>query len=266
MSAPVFLRSSIAAIQQKLEDASLSLLVSIESDADPLDDFWSDPLPLSTLNSRFLVVRLFATADADEISQFQELYPVPSVPCLLYVAPASEDLAQTWSPFPTIDEFYAFFISKLEMPAIGRRPVAVARRVKAALAFGRARFATEFAPNATVGELRAWARLQVPPDCRLVIAHTGAELPDDDGMTLACADLVPSVMIRAEAREQLTGENALPPIQTDVETAEVRPVEEELVIDRRPIGGGWLRKICGFLNPWVDIEEVEDFFMVKDEI
>jgi hypothetical protein len=107
----------------------------------------------------------------------------------------------------------------------------------------------------------------VPVDCSLITTHTGTELPEDDQITLALAGLVPSVMIRAEGREQLTGEDALPPIQTDVETPEVRPPEERPEPVPRPIGRvGWLRKICEFLNPWADVVEVEDFFVIKDDV
>jgi hypothetical protein len=268
MNSPNFLHSAIEAIQQKVDDQSLSLLVSIEDDSPFFDEFWSDPLLLSSLNSTFLIVRLSTPTDSDEISQFQELYDVPSIPCLLYFSPNSDSPTRTWhSNFPTIEEFYGYFISKIEMPLIGHRPISPQslRSSKVSLTFGSAKFITEFPPNATIGDLRVWARSQISVNCRFIVSLNGLELPEDDKMTLTAADFVPSVALRAEPIEQLREEEELPSLVTDVETMEIRPLE---VIHTIPIGRrirNLLKRICDFLNPWTDVIEVEDFFAVKDE-
>jgi hypothetical protein len=267
MVSPIFLESAIEAVQRRVDDQSLSLLVSIEPDDRSFDAFWSDSLVLSAVNSTFLIVRLSAGAAPDDFSQFQELYPIPSIPSLFYFAPSEENPARIWAPsFPTADEFYAFFISKLEMPAIGRHPSPArsTRAAKVSLAFGSARFTAEFPPDATVGDLRAWANLQVSGRCRFTVALSGADLTGDDAVSLTAAGFVPSVALRAEPIEQLNGES-LPSLPTDIETAEIRPREAAQTVNARAVARGWLRRICGWLNPWPWTIEVEDFFVAKDE-
>jgi hypothetical protein len=260
MSSPVFLESALDAVQRKVDDPSLSLLVSVEPDSFSFTPFWSDALVLSSLNSTFLVVRI-STSDA--ISDFSELYAVPAIPCLLYFAPGADEPTRTWdAKFPTVDEFYAFIISKLEMPTINRRPP-TAQTSKVSLAYGAAKFTTEFPPGATIGDLRAWAQLQVSVNCRLIVALNGTELSNDDRMTLAAADFVPSVALKAEPIEHLSGEETIPSITPDVETREVRPreVRRTVTADRRTV----LRRVIEFLNPFPGVVEIEDFFAVKDE-
>jgi hypothetical protein len=84
-------------------------------------------------------------------------------------------------------------------------------------------------------------------------------------MTLAAANFVPSMALRAEPIEQLREEEVLPSLPTDVETPEVRPPEMTQPPPIRRRARNLLKIICGFLNPWPDLVELEDFFEVKDE-
>jgi hypothetical protein len=117
------------------------------------------------------------------------------------------------------------------------------------LAFGSAQFTDEIPSDATVGDLRAWAILQVSGHCRFTVAATGADLTDDEALTLAGAGFVPSRAIRAEPIEQLSGEAALPSLATAIETDEVWLCDT--ANGHRTDGcAGLAEPDRGWLNPW----------------
>jgi hypothetical protein len=259
-SMPVFGKSALQGIEAKLETPTLSLLVSIEPGSDVSDDFWGDPLVGSVLNSTFWIVRLSELSDGEEISQLAELYPLPPIPCILYFAPNGEGITHAWSGrFPTPDEFSAFFLAQIKMPSFPhtRPPQAVNPRLRSAkisLTIRNTRVVREFPPNATLGQVREWIRAEAGDPDKVIVAHSNKPLPADDAMTVTMADLVPSAVLRIEEMMDPLDEKVLP----------VVPRIVSLERSPAPVRESWLRRVLGFVNPWPDVVEVEDFFTEKD--
>jgi hypothetical protein len=233
-------------------------LVSVEPETRQFDSLWSDPLVLSALNSSFLIVRLFQDSNAEHITQFSEIYDVPSVPALFYFAPGQEDVAHTWSGrMPSVDELFGFLIAKLDaLPHCHRaRP----RPAKLSILFGDRRAARNFAPDAKLGDVRAWIESECGADVKVEVGQTGQPLPADHLLTVAEAGLTPSALLKISARD-LSGEDPEPidvPLATHVSEG---PREADGSQKRRKYS--WA-SIVQYLNPWPDVEETEDFFAIK---
>jgi hypothetical protein len=219
-----------------------------------MDVFWSDPIVVTSLPSPFLLVRLSQSTDAEELSQFSELYALPAIPCVLYFAPNSDSVSHAWSPPPSADALSAFFFARLEMPRLAHRPASRRRNAKLSLAVGDARLVKEFAPNATLADVREWIRAHAGDPARIAVAHTNAPLPSDDSMTVTEADLVPSALLRVD----IQADNILP-VVPHVSQPDERDVNVKKKRKKRLV-----MMLLDIVNPWPDVVEVEDFFAVKD--
>jgi hypothetical protein len=260
------------ALQQKLDDPSISLFISIEPNSHQFDELWSNPLVLSAMDSSFTIVRLSQESDAEEIAQISEIYNVHSLPALVYFAPGRDEVTRTWSGrLPGPDELFGFLVAKLEAPRrTSGRAARAGQSAKVSLRYGDIRFTNEFALNATIGELRSWAVSQCGADVTITLGHTGEPIPGDDALTVTQAGLVPSAALTAvpnapdEGSRMLQAEEPLPDLPVRVETADVQPEQTPAERGARtPKFWSW-KGICQFFNPWPGINEVEDLFVTKE--
>jgi hypothetical protein len=267
MSSARFLQSSIEALEIKLENPSLTLLVSIESSPSTLDEFWAHPLVVSVLNPNFLVVRLYISRDSDEIAQFRDIYPMDRIPALVVLGPGSDSVTLAWTArWPSHAEFYTRFA-----PGYGSRPSA--RTVRLSAIAGERRVLQDFQPSDNLLAVRTWLEREFGGDWRVIVSHTRLPLPADDSMTVVSAGLAPSAVLRLHPIE--SGREA--PLGLPQETLQdLRMTDSQEIVppmaeveNRAERGWNWtpwggVKAILSLCNPWPNVEEREDFFERKD--
>jgi hypothetical protein len=219
-----------------------TLLVCLENKAHPSDEFWSDAQVQSIVALRTLVLRIVEEDSASDLQQFDSVFHIRDIPSLVVFGPNSPAVAHSWvGALPSPDAFAAHFRPSWRL------------RTKISLQTSGRTLVREFPSSATVGELRAWIASEVGGGASLLVAHRRAPLPDDDGLTMAEADLAPSAVIREEAKEQPLGSaEMLPPVRA-----------ERLPAPRGDgISAAFVKKVrlvWSLLNPWDD-DESDDFW------
>ena len=148
----------------------------------------------------------------------------------------------------------------------------------------------EFPPDKTIGDVIDWLEYEFGPGYEYYVAHLNRNLTNDRSRTLAREDLVPSALIQLRGYGDPDFRPPPPPVPSNFETndnqtAPTLEIDESLpslghtntpeVIPRNDEEDPSLpqresrfktivKKILSVVNPWGDIEEIEDFFEVKE--